>query len=1512
MRELRLSLDALRTGGLPAVHGVSRASEAVKSALSAKPISRRGFMGAGAAVLGASAAPSVTRGTAPGRFDVVGDSKRLAFVMNGRERWVIDTALFAGNPVLRLQRARNRIALTLRNARFPGTRLPADFMAEIAPAFAGWTLQLRLAAGAFHGEAAFERWLMGEIPIRSWIQQVTQLCQLPQGAVLSVVARAKAEFLPNWVLRLHGSRAAILSDLASSPVYSNRVSVTLLPAGEPSIFAAAERRRTLLALERDDHSWDLHRVLRPVGGRFAAASAAFDRIAIEAGEVQHGLRADALNDECHLTFHPAEHVLGDDGRVLGLPLRKARFALTWDAQGEQSALVAELPKDPLWLHANGCALEVGSGAGGTAFEWAHVNGELNRLSCAPTLLRTAVPMRGAVVGLAPAPAGSRLALVFDGNRADTPTGTSYLSLQPPPRGPGGVGLNDPKFSVLRPDDLLALDFQCTNLTLLGGANPQLVRTNPGSAAYITVIFPPQNIAEQAFYDDAGSNIQPQGPDPDAGHPGEPLPAPPVQARISGPSQLVFQLPAGTNQIPYTLESLLSWSQWDVSAPLVAPAPIRILGQMPATSADNAAATQALAAQSVGTASPDAPPTSIEAPYRLMISPSALGAWANATAAVQSNGWTELWHTRLGVKAAGALPPDESSAYQRIVRAIGSPDSVPPLPQGHYDRSNPRATDSQPFRTSLDRMDRYELVRLTSDFNTPGLTPAPVQVNRLMLSSLGAWLDLEGDWSNTPTSLDVTGWKHRSTMGRDHYVRVVYRGYLYPSGHAASLVKVTERKFQRRSAKDPVGAYLRQRFYITVRQATKSYPVAGQPNLGRELPFRTLQVTTLNSPDLDDPTTGPSVISTAHPLGQDAFWPCVQGQPFPFHLIAEDLEGKRCDFSIPLIFVSSNLAYGDCNNASDPLKFIADAYNLESPSGGPSRRWTEVPGAKVAYAPSDKPGDTSFLTTGLSLGAGCIAGSQQLDQPSFYPTLAQAEVNIPAIAQLLQPGAAGTTNITLDPDYLAAGFPPANATGHPNAPSIYLRLTQAVPMDFSGSGDKSGGVVSPSLNIMGLSRTLGTVGGDPTLTGANQKPFADLQQGNFNPQSIFAGMSSAKLLGTIPLTDIIPLTPIDLSKGPDAKALTIKTTPVLTHPQAPPTAIDTTIDWSPKLQDSGVFLASYPVSSTPNATLRVQATLHKDFTGSPATTSITGLLNNFTLSIFDSINVGFSSFKFTSNSGEKMTLEPTVGAVSFMGAMSFVNALQSMLSQAGSNWGGLTIDVQPSGLTVKDTVSLPDIAVGIMSLQNLAFSAELDLPFTGEAVTMTFMFCSKQKPFVMSYCAFAGGGFFAITVALDGLRSVEISLWFGGSLAINLGVASGGVHIMAGIDLTIGTDPTTQKQIISAGAFIQLGGALNVLGLITISIEFDLSLYYYSQYQQLTDVLVGQCTLTVQIDISVFSKSVDLTVERILTSSGGASNGQRAVLQTARATALAPPQPPTFTQMMDEHTWETGYWAAFAA
>ena len=78
-----------------------------------------------------------------------------------------------------------------------------------------------------------------------------------------------------------------------------------------------------------------------------------------------------------------------------------------------------------------------------------------------------------------------------------------------------------------------------------------------------------------------------------------------------------------------------------------------------------------------------------------------------------------------------------------------------------------------------------------------INPIPVKVNRLMLSSLGAWMDLMGDWNyeRFPFPLNISQWRHRGTQGRDHYVRVVYEGFLFPFGHRASLVKITERKFE---------------------------------------------------------------------------------------------------------------------------------------------------------------------------------------------------------------------------------------------------------------------------------------------------------------------------------------------------------------------------------------------------------------------------------------------------------------------------------------------------------------------------------------------------------------------------------------------------------------------------------------------------------------------------------------------------------------------------------------------
>jgi len=73
--------------------------------------------------------------------------------------------------------------------------------------------------------------------------------------------------------------------------------------------------------------------------------------------------------------------------------------------------------------------------------------------------------------------------------------------------------------------------------------------------------------------------------------------------------------------------------------------------------------------------------------------------------------------------------------------------------------------------------------------------APVAVERLMLTSLGAGLQVYGKWD---TELDLVEWRHLATLGRDQFVRVVKKGFLFPLGHRAVEITITERKLAPRN------------------------------------------------------------------------------------------------------------------------------------------------------------------------------------------------------------------------------------------------------------------------------------------------------------------------------------------------------------------------------------------------------------------------------------------------------------------------------------------------------------------------------------------------------------------------------------------------------------------------------------------------------------------------------------------------------------------------------------------
>jgi hypothetical protein len=117
--------------------------------------------------------------------------------------------------------------------------------------------------------------------------------------------------------------------------------------------------------------------------------------------------------------------------------------------------------------------------------------------------------------------------------------------------------------------------------------------------------------------------------------------------------------------------------------------------------------------------------------------------------------------------------------------------------------------------------------------------------------------------------------------------------------------------------------------------------------------------------------------------------------------------------------------------------------------------------------------------------------------------------------------------------------------------------------------------------------------------------------------------------------------------------------------------------------------------------------------------------------------------------------------------------------------------------------------------------------------------------------FGGGGFFAMVLTSEKIQLIEGSLEFGGSFSMNIGVASGGVSLMAGIYFKY------EEGNVTLTGYVRCTGSLDVLGLISISAEFYLALTYDSG----RDSVYGQASLTVKIKIIFFSIKVTLTVER---------------------------------------------------
>ena len=1221
---------------------------------------------------------------------------------------------------------------------------------------------------------------------------------------------------------------------------------------------------------------------------------------------------------------------------------------------------------------------------------------------------------------------------------------------------GGRPPPDRREWIIRPLDLLVLAFDLVRLRVVPSRDesPARLAKDGRGDAYLLVWFPPQHIAEVAYF----TNREPDGKtkvpfptaipkrddgtvreDPDATTGVEEPDPPPIDAIVAGWSRLVFRVPDDRLPLDWTLESVLAAMRTlELSVPanalppkrpislvaellaphvkagpqvelttsppdsqVLGPALPEALSAAPGAGGSPGGATRLVAAtrarrksRTVGNAlgltaatgsitrgladtlssallgslvapglsrptpaPPESTHTALELPYHLILSPNRFGAWfhRDLPSTSKETDWTELWHTRLGVRHADGTLVDGDDPL-RTLRAVWTLDE-----RGRTSRSNPLGIPGHsrdPWRMSLDAFDRHNIVHLSSNYRladgndeTRFYEPDPLDVRLLALSALGAWLDTRGAWPfRQPTGLSVEEWRHRATMGRDHYVRVVYAGFLFPLGHRASVIKITERQFH--ADRDGNPAYLRQRMFLVVREPVKTYRAsdlrydgddAGRTGEQYDLmmPFEAVRILTVVSPLLDAPETDDIAGEE-----QGAFWPSVGGQPFKFHVSATDTDGNPVDMAMPLIFVGKELT--DAMHADSIIGGAVKSDYETALWEGTSVKRATVPlgGQKVAFAESADADDTAFGVQSLTFGAE-VPSNPKYDalgpkKVRFFPVVRTAEIDVPSLQRIARTSA--PAGVVYPHSYLVNGFGTDETAGE-----IFLEADPdpAAPklgVQFSAHGDRSGGLVTPDMELSGLSRVTGPVSGDLTAATA----------GAFDPSDWFGALAGAKLFGVLSLADILdgvgfdqldklpqltgqslnqveqvvsglermhrlvdvepvaqtgalvsllvelldentgsipalldggPVAPVaaqlaavdtelaglpsalpgsDLPPGPaaliaqNATEVRKKLAVVLSQTElldafaagdALPEALDARFEWRPQVKPSGPFKPG----GQRNLLLSVEAADAQQ--GVEETFSTVCSLDDFVLDL-EVLVLDFERVQLRAVAGQKMDVDVRFRGFEFAGPLAFVETLRELIPFDGFS-DPPEVQVTPAGITAGFTMGLPNLSVGVFSLENLSLGAGFDVPFVGKPVSTWFAFCTRENPSRLTVSLFGGGFFLGVTVDADGLQVFEGAIEFGAACSVDFGVASGSVSAMAGLYFKVeGADFTL------AGYF-RLRGEVEALGIVSVAIE----LYLEMRYESGSGKCVGTATLSIEIDVTLFSTTIEIRCTKKFAGSG---------------------------------------------
>jgi hypothetical protein len=983
--------------------------------------------------------------------------------------------------------------------------------------------------------------------------------------------------------------------------------------------------------------------------------------------------------------------------------------------------------------------------------------------------------------------------------------------------------------------------------------------------------------------------------------------------------------------------------------------------------------------------PEPHETAIEFPTRLILSPHKFVRFVHADAPqVSSEGRVALWHTRMEpLDADGKVDPN--NAALRTVRAIWARGAfnpnriIDPPPDDDVDpqnqiQNNQEQTD---VKGPLTAQTREQIVHQSSNFEDlveydggADADPIPIRVEQLMLSSLGAFFDGQGDWTQKER-LNLVRWAQRSTLGRDHYVEVAFAGYLYPWGHRAVYVEIAQRIVPPAGKQGDRRAYLQKHAVIVMAEPDVLYDPGGEAAKAiksqlRQTPVRRVRMLDMVSPKLRaaEPQNSPYQPQFAN---------------FDYYLFTAqvfDADGREHKVQLPAVWVpggrrdwKSAFNGGERDDIRDMLQEIGAA---------------KFGGNRIAFTPPDADYDAlRYETQSIKFADSELDDDAQNDSGvflPFVPRMTEARVGLDAARGLLNTG--DKQKVTFAPAFLDHGFGDKNSTMQ-----LLFELAEELPMQFSSQSDKSGGFVSPDMALKAVSRVQGLVGGEldklnmgeaaagdvfpdvgdllpklfgavslldildaagldvqpkllsdvqdelsdlindvgrlttevtdvpgkldnwitdhvdkqangylegaqnlitdlenqlaslktdlmlciDGLTGALDEFLTDVGNGDYTDAlGVLTGLADpddedAPLTCFIELLEQVPFFPVATMKRIRAAADRLnevlsnieKVEPIFQFIEDAQEMLEQRIirlEWSPKIKgdNAGFFVPHKSRGFSLGVEVRPQAV-----GGKPAGADVFCALESFDIVLFPSspaITIAFERIVFEISAGQKPDIDVVLDGLTFGGPLKFIEKIKEALPLDGFS-DPPEIDVDITGLRAFIDFPIPGIAVGVFSLENLAISAELKIPFIGDTIRLTFGFCSKENPFVLTVSMLGGGGYVGITLTPKGLDRLEVALEFGASLSVNFGVASGGVSIVAGIFLAV------EVELVELTGYFRFRGYVVVLGIIGASLELGMELTYKKVGAD--DKVMGRAYLILEITVLCFSKEVKIEAERKL-------------------------------------------------